>query len=344
MNYADCFSAARDKHPLPGFFEHFLQAKATKVSGGQRYSVCPSCGASSDESVKVSVRGQKWHCFGCDAKGDVVDAASMLWGKPGKEAAMELAGENMPAPAPVKVTPVDEPIERNQDAVNAFIQALLEADLPVSQGVGDYLVSRGIPADIIAEAAQRQILIGLPIDPDAALRVLLDVAGRDLLIDSGVWKKDSKAPGIIYRPLIFVSADRTGGEFRRIVEEPPEIKRKSAKAIRYGNPTPFVWEGSQHAMVCEGPIDMLSAIALGSERTIIGLPGASNWDQGDRWVQQLGANGHVLLALDADKSGIEQTKKLASFLTSQGRSYRRHELPEGVKDLNVMLQIIGSRT
>ena len=341
MNYADCFSAARDKHPLPGFFEHFLQAKATKVSGGQRYSVCPACGASSDESVKVSVRGQKWHCFGCDAKGDVVDAAAMLWGKPGKEAARDLVGENMPAPAPVKVSAQELPVERNQDAVNALIQCLTEAELGVSEGVGDYLVSRAVPFDVIVEAAKRRILMGLPTDPDAALRLLLDVAGRDLLVESGVWKKDSKAPGIIYRPLIFVSHDRTGAEFRRIKEE-GDSKSKSAKAIRYGNPTPFVWKGSEHSMICEGPIDMLSAIALGSERSIIALPGASNWHPEEDWVQQLGVNGHVLLALDADRSGNEQAKKLAELLSTKGRAFRRHELPEGVKDLNEMLQIISS--
>ena len=338
MNYANFYTAARDKHPLPGFFEHFLQAKLTKVSGGARYSVCPACGASSDESVKVSVRGQKWHCFGCDAKGDVVDAAAMLWGKPGKEAAMELAGESMPAPAPVTVTPSEMGVERNQDAINALIASLLEAELPVSDGVGDYLVSRAIPIDIITQAAKRNILIGLPTDPDAALRLLLDVAGRDLLLDSGVWKKDSKAPGIIYRPLIFVSADRNGAEFRYVVAS----ERRSAKAIRYGNPTPFFWKGSNHSMIVEGPIDLLSAVALGSERTVIGLAGASNWHCDEKWVQKLGTNGHVLIALDADNSGNAQAEKLAAHLLDKRRTFRRHELPEGVKDLNEMLQIVGS--
>ena len=331
------FSRLRDDHPLPGFFEAYLGAKKTVVSGGARYSACPSCGASSDESVKVSVRGEKWHCFGCEAKGDVIDAAALLWGKSLQEAALELSGEDLPAPAPIKLTP-EQPVERNQDAVNELIKRLVEAEHEVSGDVMAYLVSRAIPGDIVLEAARRKILVGIPADPDEALRFLLDVAGRDLMMDAGVWKKDSRAPGIIHRPLVFVSADSTGAEFRQIRKS----ERTSAKAIRYGNPTPFFWRGSQNTMIVEGPIDLLSAIALGSERSIIGLAGASNWHVDEKWVQRLGNNGHVLLALDHDQSGDDQAKKLAAHLSSKDRVYRRHELPEGIKDLNEMLQFVSS--
>jgi hypothetical protein len=211
------FSRLRDSHPLPGFFESYVGAKKTIVSGGVRYSACPACGVSSDDSVKVSVRGDKWHCFSCEQKGDVVDAAAMLWGKSLHDAAIELSGDAPQDIKPYKAS-VERvlPVERNQDAINELINKLLESNEIVSDGVMSYLESRSIFNDVVYGAVKERMLIGLPADPDDCLRFLLDVLGRDLMVESGVWKKDSKAPGIIYRPLIFVSHDRKGAEFRII--------------------------------------------------------------------------------------------------------------------------------
>jgi predicted nuclease with TOPRIM domain len=95
-------------------------------------------------------------------------------------------------------------------------------------------------------------------------------------------------------------------------------------------------------MIVEGAIDALSAIALGSERSIVGLAGAANWNVDEGWVKRLGVKGHVLIALDADNSGNEQAKRLADFLSENKRNFRRHELPEGIKDLNEMLQFVSN--
>lgn len=329
------FSELRNTYPLPGFFEDYLGAKKTVVSGGIRYSVCPACGPSSEESVKVSVRVDKWRCFSCDKKGDIVDAAALFWGRSLLDAALELAGHPLSALPPPKVAGVCQPtVKRNQDAVNEMITLLLNSKKTVSNGVLDYLASRFIGKSIVDKAASRNLLLGLPTDPDQCLRFLLDVVGRDLLIAAGVWKKDSRAPGIIYRPLIFISEDHRGAEFRRIN---PALQM-SAKAIRYGEPSPFFWCGSENTMVVEGAIDLLSAIALGSERSIIGLAGASNWHVEDKWVQRLGKKGHVLIALDADQVGNDQAKKLADYLLSHQCVSRRHTLPDDIKDLNEMLQ------
>lgn len=333
------FSRLRHTHPLPGFFEEYLGAKKTVVSGGARYSVCPACGASSNDSVKVSVRGEKWRCFSCDKKGDVVDAAALYWGKSLREAALDLVGQVAPIVKPAKTGSASElPVKRNQEAINKMIELLLDCKKIVSDGVIDYLASRSIQKSITLDAANRGLLIGLSTDPDKCLRFLLDVVGRDLLVEAGVWKKDSRAPGVIYRPLIFVSADRRGAEFRRI----SATEQKSPKAIRYGEPSPFFWCGSENTMIVEGAIDMLSAVALGSDRSIVGLAGASNWSVEDKWVQWLGKRGHVLIALDADNAGNDQAKKMADYLFSHQCAFRRHILPEGIKDLNEMLQFVST--
>lgn len=333
------FSIVRARNSLPDFFEHQLNAKKTVVSGGARYSSCPACGQSSDQSVKVSVRNGKWHCFSCEQKGDVIDAAALFWGKSLAEAAKDLAGETaLPCPAPRVVPAAEEAPVRDQVAINEMIALLIEKCRVCADGVAQYLQGRGIKPTVIREAVDRSVLIGMPTNPDEYLRLLLDVVGRDRLIAAGVWKKDSKAPGIIYRPLVSFSADRQGAEFRLIGKS----ERTTAKAIRYGKPTPFFWRGSPNVMIVEGVIDLLSAVELGSERSIIGLPGASNWHVSDPWVQRLKLRGHVLLATDDDKSGIQQAKKLAEFLSSENRPWRRHVLPEGIHDLNDMLQAMSS--
>jgi hypothetical protein len=58
---------------LPSWFMENVIGVAPRMLGGSlRYAACPSCGTSSDSSVKVSVRGAKWHCFSCLKSGDVL--------------------------------------------------------------------------------------------------------------------------------------------------------------------------------------------------------------------------------------------------------------------------------
>lgn len=165
------------------------------------------------------------------------------------------------------------------------------------------------------------------------MKYLLDVVGRDLLERSGIWKKDSKAPAILYRPLAFVSSNKQGIEFRLIGASSVAM----AKTIRYGEPSPRIWKGNEHHMVVEGGVDMLSAVALGSKRTIIGLPGAKNWSEEDEWLHGLKGK-HVLTATDADEAGDRGAKDLAKFLDPKVTPMRRHAHHDGCKDLNDELQ------
>ena len=184
----------------------------------------------------------------------------------------------------------------------------------------------------MVSAVFRKLLITLPGNPNDALRYLLDTVGRDLLVKSGIWKEGSKAPAIVYRPLAFVNSDRRGIEFQLI--GPSSVAM--AKAIRYGEPSPWIWKGNQHALVVEGGIDMLSALVMGTDRTIYGLPGAKNWSADDAWV--IGLQGkNVLVALDNDDAGNEGAADLANALRDHQTALKRHLLPAGW-DLNDQLK------
>ena len=326
------FKDVVSNYSLSAFFEGDMGAKGKKVSNGVRYSACPNCGPSSDASVKCSVRDQKWHCFACEDRGDVIDAASKFFGIPPAEAAKQLVNEVARSPVK-KAVPAPEPrVERDQEAINEVIAKLLKAQKMPDEAAVEYLASRGIPKGLVVSAVCRKLLITLPGNPNDALRNLLDTVGRDLLVKSGIWKEGSKAPAIVYRPLAFVNSDRRGIEFQLI--GPSSVAM--AKAIRYGEPSPWIWKGNQHALVVEGGIDMLSALVMGTDRTIYGLPGAKNWSADDAWV--IGLQGkNVLVALDNDDAGNEGAADLANALRDHQTALKRHLLPAGW-DLNDQLK------
>lgn len=328
------FKVVRESYSLSTFFEGDMGAKSKVVSGSTRYGNCPNCGPSSDASVKVSVRNGKWHCFSCEERGDVIDAASLYFEVSPAEAAMRLAGD-VPSTRPVKVKPVREPeVVRDQVAIAEVIERLLSAQKAPDASCVDYLNSRGIKKEVIAAAVMRKLVVTLPGDPNVALRFLLDVVGRDLLEKSGIWKEGSKAPAIVYRPLAFVSNDRQGIEFRLIADSHVAM----AKAIRYGVPSVWMWRGNEKVMLVEGVTDLLSALSMGTGRTIIAVPGAKNWDESDEWLQSLKGKQDVLLALDNDEAGDRGAKAFKEVLEAMGATTRRHVHPDGCKDLNDQLK------
>jgi hypothetical protein len=110
-----------------------------------------------------------------------------------------------------------------------------------------------------------------------------------------------------------------------------------ARTIRYGEPTPLVWRGSEHVMVVEGGVDLLSAVVMGTRRTVIGLPGARNWSEADAWITSLSGK-HVLLATDDDEAGNSGAHDLQAVLKGLATT-RRYQHRAGCKDLNDQLRL-----
>jgi len=331
------FKTIKEKVSLFGFFENDMGADKVQIAGQIRYSICPNpdCGESSKRTGKVSVREGKWHCFACGEHGDVIEAANLWKGYGSLSRAADYLSGNV-GDEPIVSRPVIayEPVPvRNQEAINKVIERLFDVAARPVDGVVSYLEGRGITRELTLEAIDRGIMLHLPTDPTDALRFLLDEVGKDLLCEAGMWKEGSKTPGIIYKPLLFVSWDKSGVEFR-IADKP---KDGAPKAIRYGNPTPCIWEGNGHAMITEGFIDMLSAVALGSERTIYGIPGAENWSESDDWINSL-AGKNTIICLDDDSAGKRGRIKLHSFLSSIHCRTSIYTPPDGLNDLNDQLK------
>jgi DNA primase len=334
------FSTVKEQVPVSLFFDMHMGASKA-VAGGQRYAACPACGhSSSSKSVRCSVRNNRWHCFSCAQKGDVIDAAAYLFGISHALAAEQLLEGSSEIPEDVKRRAFQAPTPvRNDDAVALVIDKLIAAQADMDPAVEKYLIGRGISKQVIQEALARGILVSLPSNPDKAIRHLVDNVGIELLKEAGMWKKDAKAPGIIYRPLAFVSHNRRSIEFRLIEESEQKVK-----VIRYGAPAQLLWENSDIVMMTEGPVDMLSAVVMGTQRTIIGLPGANVWiNWGQEWLEQFRGK-QILLCFDndftaKDNPGQTAQAKLTEALQAVGAKVHSYRLPQGVKDLNDELKL-----
>jgi len=328
------FKHVRDNIPLDWFFEHMLDAKAKPAAGAIRYHICPNpdCAASSIHSVKVSVKNGGWLCYACGEQGDVVAAAAFYWGKTHREAGLELMRADIDMLKHYIPPKPEDAIQRDDSALKLVLQKVAEAVPYPSKDALTYFAGRGISEAVAREASERGILITIPNDPFRAKSFLTEVVGQELMVKAGLWKPDKKAPACAFRPLWFRSQSHCAAEFRLM----RDVKEGEKKAMRYGGKSPWIWEGTtDEFMIVEGPIDMLSAVEMGSKRTIFTLPGCENWEP--EWFTMM-AEKNVLMALDPDKPGFAAVKNLMPVLQALDTKLGNYNPPNRVGDLNEQLK------
>jgi hypothetical protein len=237
------------------------------------------------------------------------------------------------------VPPKPKPVApRDDTALGMVVDALLAAGRKPDDGMLTYLNARGISTALATEAIRRRIMVTLPTNPNTAKELLYDLVGEATLIKAGMLRADAKAPAIAFRPLVFIAKGGKAAEFR--LSRP--AKADEVKSLRYGDVTPWAWQGadSNRVMITEGCVDLLSAIQMGIRRSIIGLPGCVNWQP--EWFRKLKGR-NVLVALDNDASGKVATAKLVPVLEAVGAEVGVYPLPPGINDLNEELQARSRR-
>lgn len=320
---------------LSSFIERELGVKGKPSGNTIRYSTCVNCGEGPQASVKFAVLKGDSHykCHRCGDHGDIVEAAMKLWGKSNWQCALILTGNSSERPAPQLTQRQVQSQEEIDKADAEKAAALREALVKIHQVTEsykdneaclDYLtIERGLPIELVREAQRRKMLGFLPIEPNRARELVLEAVGKDLLLASGLWKEGKKSSAIFFRPLVFFLPGFHSAEFR-ILGEP---EGDNPKSIRYGIAKyPYVWRGakqSRRAVVVEGFIDMLSAVALGYQGHVIGLPGCNNWD-----IDQLKEVGSILniaewvVAFDNDNEELDDEKSLATgVLKNPGQAW-----------------------
>lgn len=327
----EMYSNIKEAIDLRGFLEEngvFFR----KVGAYFRSDTCPCCGEGATGSNRVGIEGNglRWRCFACGKGGDVLDAASFMWGVSIKDAAQKLAAERW--------VPMSQPITRTVKVVTKDTQPMvsevlkrmkegLKPDIPDPEVLQYLSRDRAIPMPIIRKAFQLGMLRFLPSNPLKARTRLEDVVGRELLEEAGMWNPEKKMPAAAYRPIIFFLPGESSAEFR-LGRAATEGERK---AIRYGSSErPWYWEGdgSKPLAIVEGAIDMLSMVALGYKGDVMGLPGASVWKE--EWF--MGASS-MIVCLDPDKAGIKATSAILEVASRYGISAIDKAPPEG-RDVN----------
>ncbi len=334
------FKQAKEAVSVASFFEEVLGATPRHFTGSLRYNVCPECGSSEKHSGKVIVNGTGWRCHGCDERGDVVRAAHLYWGIPMVDAARQLLGECATYRRTESEMVAKAPVIRDSEALKTVIKKLKEAPKVPNGDAYKYLsLTRGIPDAVIQEAMARELFVFLPDHPAHATRWLEKHVGKDLMIKAGLWKVGKNAPSMAYHPIVSFR----GGDMAIEIRIAREATKDDLKVSSHGSQSAWVWKGEEGKgiLVVEGFIDFLSAVALGTKRTIMGLAGCKNYDI--EWFGEPGPRD-VLLALDADGPGQKatdgHTTKSGEYIPGlkkrlEDRGFRVfvHALPEGW-DLN----------
>ena len=319
MNFSDLKAAI----PLRTFFKEYMGA--TEIIR-DRYGLCPSCGQGSENSHKVSVGTHGWKCHKCDARGDLIEAAALFYGISKAQVIEKLGHGEIPQYEIRREVASSKP-ERSWESLYAVLDKLA-GTREHNEAVSAYLLSRGISLKTQNKAIDSGLMRFLPsISPEENFRFLKDLCSLELLESAALLSGTKKFTACAYRPLVFFGKDFKAAEFRNIVAP----TGNNPKVIRYGSKVPFYFEQSkERLLVCEGAIDLLSAIEMGGTSTMIGLPGAGNFEAS--WFEPW-RDKEVFLCLDLDKTGQAKQQQIQELLLKMSYKVSIFQVQNG-KDLN----------
>jgi hypothetical protein len=196
---------------------------------------------------------------------------------------------------------------------------------------------RAISLEVIKKAIQRGLITFLPNNLNFTKEIPFKLIEKAGLIKEKVDKETGEIRRINILPFLlkerpivfpfnlFPEENHNGAEFRTILSD------KTPKAITLGVKGFWYWETqSQHLLVCEGFIDLLSALTMGWKGEIIAVAGV--WDV-KRIPASIWQNKTIWFALDADQAGV----KVTNWAIGEGIVNYVFSLPEE-KDLNNILK------
>lgn len=129
----------RANHTLPSI----VGASVKLIRAGNEYKACCPFHADKSPSFTIFSGGQRFHCFGCGANGDVLDYLMRLHGVGLRDAAAMLTGGNLPS-VQIAPAPADDGADRIAEA-----KAIWRAAQPVSGTLAErYLRTRSLHLDI----------------------------------------------------------------------------------------------------------------------------------------------------------------------------------------------------
>lgn len=303
-------------------------------------------------SFSLNDAKQRFKCFACGERGDVIKLARLMTGRDFVETCAWMtdrylggAPERPRLPALISgnkamSTPRD-PVRASERAYRPDPELygwFLERS-PLEAGGTHYLRKRGFDASTIAH-----FRVGQVGDDRQALRELVTAFGRGRLEACGLLIPDSRGDRLVFR----------GGQLLFPFLDDDAVTYLQARLASEGTAFRWICPGglappvfNQNALshpaatiaICEGVTDVLSAHQLGY--AAIGLVGASA-PLPDEVVARL-AGRMVEIFGDADKAGSRLASRMLDQLGRRGITTIQKRLPDGANDLNEYLRMKASR-
>ncbi len=322
--------ALKARHPLGDTVE--ASGVRLRGRGRVRQGVCPFH-EEVEGSFTVYADSERWYCFGCGLRGDVLDFIRQSENLSLPEAIRRLDGGAYPAvsrPAPARRPRAAPPPPRDPALLTAAAR-FYAGQLRRSPAGLDYLASRGLGPD----AAVR---LGLGFAPGDGLRHALESAGfsADRLRNCGLFTErgSERFAGMVVVP------DLSGGLVRWLVGRAVDAHRTPRFQALPG-PKPVLGLGRlgpapPWAVVAEGVFDWLALASWGVPAVAaLGTQGV------ERVASALRGCPRVFLAFDNDDVGLEATEGLAVLL---GRRTAAVTLPQGVGDVAELASLPQGRS
>lgn len=300
------FKQARAKVSLSEFLAKELNAKQVVTGSNVRQNACPNPKCSPKETdLPVSITGDFFRCWACGSRGDVSAAATLLWGASPQEAARRLISmEGYAVPAQTGAANSKE----KEDAILKILAPLKAR--PIDPIGADWLMSRGISESMIQQAVSRGLLAFLPGSPDRAMEWLEAEIEQEAIRMAGMWREGSRAPAIIFRPVVFTG--NASAEFR-LAREPNE---REPKALRFGRSEMWSWQGDTPGYaIVSGMMDLLSLAQLGYRGTIYGLAGITAWNS-ENFPDP--GQGRAQIVFESGPRGASSAESLRDSLKARG--------------------------
>lgn len=312
----DFYDQLRSQIPVSSIVGKKVKLKHT---GKEFQGLCPF---HNEKSPSFTVSDQKgfYHCFGCQAHGDVIKFVSVTENLSYKEAALKLAQDhNIPVPKRQNAQNIAA-IDRDQKNLLILekICVQFEQNLPGAKSALLYLRNRGI-----IDAAIKEFRIGFALD---SYNILTDFLAsyelsRDEMLETGavVERENNKIYDKFRNRIIFPITDernrviafggRVLGEGIPKYLNSPETKifKKGKTLYNFARARSAIFDEG-YAVLVEGYMDVISLAVGGIKNVVAGLGTAITVDQ----LQKLfSITDRIVVCLDSDSAGIMAAKRVA---------------------------------
>lgn len=312
------------------FLQEYARTRLTKSKSG--LYCCPICGSGTrgtrDSDGALSIKGDAWKCFSCDAGGDLLDLIQAVENIGNQSDALKRARELY-----------GNPDSRPQRATGAEFVAKRGNDTPSAENAPtrDYRPFLRLCAEQITRTDYRR---GISLETLQRFGVGLYTGGPEknaLIACNG---GNHKAPIVWQHPAIVIPYGTPDGYFAtRYIGDAPPAGSPHLKIT--GQPEPIFNESALDqaapVWICEAPLDALSIIDAGGQAIAIG---GSNMGQLQAAMQRRKELPPLIIATDNDEPGEKKRAKIREMLDQLNKAATDARLSAGRhKDANAYLQI-----